>query len=461
MKKILLVNRSKHNIKVFNFSPTQIIALGFAIMALAGAVLLNLPIAARNGQSIGFTNALFTATSAVCVTGLVVVDTNTYWSVFGQVVIITLIQAGGLGFMTMATLFSLVIGRRVGLKERLTIQESLNEFTLAGVVRTLRNIVITTLFIELAGALLLAIRLVPAYGLIGGLARSLFHAISAFCNAGFDIFGSPGSEFVSLTPFQNDPVILLVISSLFIVGGLGYLIWRDILIFRKFSELTLHSRVVLLTTAILITTGTLLFFFFELYNPKTLGGLPGWSKVLNAYFQAVTPRTAGFNSVSIADMTDASKFLTIILMFIGAAPGSTGGGVKITTFSIIIFAVISGIKGSEEVNILNRRVPEHLTRKTLSIIILSLILVITTTMVLLVNREGSFMEVLFEATSAFGTVGLSTGITPGLGTFSKYAIIITMYLGRIGPLSAAVAITLLQRKNGLPYKYPEGRITVG
>ena len=461
MRKILLQNHPNKVIRLFNFSPTQIIALGFAFMALLGGILLSLPVASRSGMSAGFTNSLFTATSAICVTGLVVVDTHSHWSEFGQAVIIFLIQIGGLGFMSMATLFSLIIGRRVSLKERLTIQESLNEFTLSGMVRTLKNILLATLFIELIGALLLSTRLIPIYGIRDGIIRSVFHSISAFCNAGFDIFGNPGSEFVSLVPFRNDPLIILVISFLFIVGGLGFLVWREVWFTRRFSHLMLHTQVVLLATILLIFIGTLLLFLFEYNNAATIRDLPFWSKLLNAYFHAVSPRTAGFNTLQVADMTESSKFVTILLMFIGAASGSTGGGIKVTTFSILVFGVLSSIKGQDDVNILRKRVSDTVFRKSISIITLSLILVVITTLILLINNEGSFMQVLFEATSAFGTVGLSTGITPNLNTISKYAIIATMYLGRVGPLSAAIALSLLQSTGKLPYRYPEGRITVG
>ncbi|NSW91540.1 MAG: Trk family potassium uptake protein [Firmicutes bacterium] len=448
--------------KIVHFFPAHVIALGFAGLIITGAILLYLPFSVRPGQqSVSFVDALFTATSAVCVTGLVVLDTNTTWSAFGQVVIIVLIQAGGLGIMSFATLFSLFLGRRIGLKERLAIQESLNEFTLSGIVRIFKNILIAAFTAEFIGAIIFSTKLIPLYGIKNGIAKSLFHSVSAFCNAGFDIFGSPGNEFTSLSKFNQDPVIVFTISFLIIIGGLGFIVWKDIAVNKKFSAFILHTRVVLLTTFVLIITGTILLYAFEYNNPSTLKGLPVSLKIMNAFFHSITPRTAGFNTISVADLTEQSKLLTILLMFIGGAPGSTAGGIKVTTFSIIIFATLSYIKGDSDVNLLGRRVPETVIKKSLSIIILSAILIFTTTMVLLINKEGSFIQVLFESVSAFGTVGLSTGITPTLNVTSKLQIIITMFLGRIGPLSAAIIISTGQGYKNLPYRFPEGKIGVG
>jgi len=461
MKHLFINWLEKRKFMLAKLSPTQTIVAGFVLLILVGTVLLSLPVAARSGYNIGPIDALFTATSAVCVTGLVVVDTNSAWTLFGQFVILLLIQIGGLGIMSAATLFSLIVGRRMGLKERLTIQESLNEFNLSGVVKTLKTILIATFIIEAAGAVILSTRLIPLYGIKDGIIKSVFHSVSAFCNAGFDIFGSRGNEFTSLSAFNNEPLIVLPISFLFILGGLGFVVWKDVVTVRKFSDFMLHTKVVLLATAVLIVSGTIMLFIFEYNNPATLKELPLLSKIMNAYFHAVTPRTAGFNTLSIGEMTGPSKFLNIFLMFIGAAPGSTAGGVKVTTFSVVLFAVISYIRGQEDVNMLRRRVPGTMLHKSLSIIIIGMTIVSVTTMVLLFSYEGDFMQVLFESVSAFGTVGLSTGITPDLCTFSKIQIIITMFFGRVGPLSAAIFITMRQNNRKLPYKYPEGKINVG
>jgi trk system potassium uptake protein len=459
--KLDLPDKSKKGTGFISMSPPRIILLGFGSLILLGTILLLLPAASSSNQSAGILTALFTATSAVCVTGLVVVDTATAWSSFGQIVIIVLIQIGALGIMSMATLFSLVVGRKMGLKERLLIRESLNEFSLSGVVRMLRNILIATIAIETVGALLLSIRLIPLFGVKDGITKSIFHSVSAFCNAGFDIFGTVDNKFASLSSFTDEPAVLLTISALFITGGLGFIVWRDAVKAKRFSELMLHTRVVLLATAFLIVFGTILVFLLENNNSATLGNMPFFTKLLNSFFHSVTPRTAGFNTLPIDRMTDSSKFLTLILMFIGAAPGSTGGGVKLTTISIVIYTVIAYIRGREEINMMGRRIPDHLLKKSLSIVTLSLALVIATTLVLLINNEGSFMETLFEATSAFGTVGLSTGITPGLNTISRLAIIVTMFLGRVGPVSAAIALALSHNRGRTLYKFPEGKITVG
>ncbi|HOJ09259.1 MAG TPA: TrkH family potassium uptake protein [Clostridiales bacterium] len=447
--------------KLTHFSPTKALVFGFAFLILAGAILLSLPVSTKPGYSVGFLDAVFTATSAVCVTGLVVVDTNTTWSAFGQTVIIILIQIGGLGIMSLATMFSLVLGRRIGLKERLAIQESLNEFTLTGIVRVFKKILYATFAIEFIGAAVLSTRLIPLYGLKSGIAKSVFHSISAFCNAGFDIFGSVGNEFISLTQLNREPVIIITIGLLIIIGGLGFIVWKDVVQNRKFSSFMLHTKIVLIVTTILIVSGSVLFFVFESNNPETLKGLPWADKILNAWFHAVTPRTAGYNSLPIAQMTEPSKLMTIFLMFVGGASGSTAGGIKVTTFSVIIFATLSFIKGEHDVNLLSRKIPDTVLRKSLAIVTLSSALVFATTIILLINKEGTLMEALFEAVSGFGTVGLTTGITPGLKVISKLQLILTMFLGRVGPLSAAMIISFGQGSKILPYKYPEGKISVG
>ncbi len=454
-----IVDKSKSGI--LNIPPAGIIFLGFGLLIALGTILLSLPVASRGITDTGFLTALFTATSAVCVTGLVVVDTATAWSSFGQIVILFLIQIGALGIMSIATFFSIITGRKMGLKERMVIQESLNEFSLSGVVRMLKNILIAAFVIEAAGTLMLSTRLIPIYGIGNGMAKSIFHSVSAFCNAGFDIFGTPDNSFTSLSQFTEEPIVIITIALLFITGGIGFIAWRDIVNKRCFSSYMLHTKLVILITFILIVSGTVLIFLFEYKNPDTISNMPFISKAANSFFHAVTPRTAGFNTLSVDKMTNPSKFLMIIFMFIGAAPGSTGGGVKVTTACIILITVIAYMRGKNEVNIMERKIPDHIIKKSLSIIALSIILVIATTFVLLINNEGSFMEVLFESTSAFGTVGLSMGITPELGAVSRLAIIITMFLGRIGPVSAVIALALRYNGNKTLYSYPEGKITVG
>jgi len=453
MKKIKLLKSSKKW-----QSPANIIVTGFLGTILIGTILLILPFATKSGSSVGFLNALFTSTSAVCVTGLVVKDTATTWNVFGQTVILILIQIGGLGIMTAAALFSLILRRKMGLKERLTLQESINDFNLQGVVKLFKYIIIATFSIEFVGAIILSFGFIPIFGVKSGIAKSVFHSISAFCNAGFDILGTTAQPYQSLTNLNNNPLIIITIALLFIIGGLGFVVWRDIVQTKKFREFSLHSKVVIIFTAILIFSATILFFLFEYSN--TLEGMGFLQKVLNSFFQAVTPRTAGFNTIPLDSMTNQSQLVTIILMFIGAAPGSTGGGIKITTFAIILFTVVTYVRGINDVNMYQRKVSQTIVKKSLSIVFMAFSLIMTTTIILLISKAGTLAECLFEATSAFGTVGLSTGITPSLPIVGKFMIIVTMFFGRVGPLAIALSLSQIKGNKQL-YTYPEGKISVG
>ena len=315
---------SKHN-KILSLAPPKIIVLSFVILILSGTFLLMLPIASRSGVSIGLLDALFTATSASCVTGLVVVDTYTHWTLFGQIVILLLIQIGGLGIVTLASFFSVLLGRKVGIKGMLLAQESINHFSYEGILKMVRKVVLVTFGIEIVGMLLLSARFVPMFGL-KGFYLGLFHSISAFCNAGFDLMGIMGlGEFMSLTTFNNEPVIIYTIAGLIVLGGLGFMVWMDIAEYRKSKSLLLHTKVVLVTTACLIIGGAIFFYFFEYNNPATMGKLDFFGKINSAVFQSITPRTAGYNLLPLDDMREISKVATVLLMFIGAAPGSTGG----------------------------------------------------------------------------------------------------------------------------------------
>lgn len=415
-----------------------------------------LPAASKAGEPTSFIDALFTATSAVCVTGLVVVDTGTYWSTFGQIVILALIQAGGLGTMSIVTLFALLTGRRISLRERLTIQEAYNQYSMEGMVRLVREILGITVIIEGLGALILSIRFLydmpPARALYFG----LFHAVSAFNNAGFDIIGG----FKSITGYVNDYTVNITIMLLIILGGIGFSVIVDVLKQKKFRNLTLHSKLVITITVLLIITGAVFFFILEHNNPGTMRPLSMRGKILASFFQSVTSRTAGFNSISEGDMTIASKFITIILMFIGASPGGTGGGVKTSTFGVILFTVVSIINGRDDTELYQKRIPQFVVYRSLAIIFISMCIIIGTTLVLSVVQQSDFMTELFESTSAFGTVGLTLGLTPNLTTMGKAFIIFNMYAGRVGPLSLALAIAH-RRKNNRGYKYPEERIIVG
>ncbi|WP_026477055.1 TrkH family potassium uptake protein [Alkaliphilus transvaalensis] len=439
--------------------PTQILVMGFASVILIGTMLLNLPISSVDGRSVGFLNALFTSTSAVCVTGLVVVDTGTYWTTFGKTVIITLIQIGGLGFMTMATLFAMILGKKISLKERLIIQESLNQNSLEGLVRFVRYIILGTFIIEGTGALLLAFRFVPEFGPAKGIAYSIFHSISAFANAGFDIIG----DGKGLTPYVTSPIVNIAMYMLIIIGGLGFSVWVDIFNKRsKFRRFSLHTKMVLFLTALLIGVPFILYLILEWRNPATLGELSFTGKLWGALFQAITPRTAGFNTIDTASLTNASKLLTIMLMFIGGSPASTAGGIKTVTFGVIIFTVISMIRGREDTELFGRRISRNIVNRALTIGVVGITLVTSVTMILTITETGlDFMEVLFEAVSALGTVGLSLGVTSQLSVIGRIVIIFAMFAGRVGPLTIAFALARQNRKNKGVIRYPEDKVIVG
>lgn len=437
--------------------PSRILVIGFALTILVGALLLNLPIASQSGQAVGFVNALFISTSAVCVTGLVVVDTATQWTYFGQGVILLLIQIGGLGFMTMGTLFALILGRKITLKERLVIQESLNQFNIAGLVKLTQYILMMTFTIEGIGAVILSTRFIPKYGLGKGIWFSVFHSISAFCNAGFDLVGN----FRSLTPFVKDPVISLTVAFLIILGGLGFVVILELLQKRKFKRLSLHAKIVLTMTASLLSMGFILFLVLEYNNVETLGQLSFAQKNVAAFFQSVTPRTAGFNTIPIDKLGVASVFLTIVLMFIGGASGGTAGGVKITTVGVLISSMHSVIVGKPDAEAFKRRIPRSIIDKAMTIVGLSVVLVVVVTMVLSISETGhSFIELFFETVSAFGTVGLSMGITPSLTIVGKLIITLLMFFGRVGPLTIFMALSSINKQRA-NFRYPEEKLIVG
>ncbi|PAB59586.1 Trk family potassium uptake protein [Anaeromicrobium sediminis] len=423
-----------------------------------GAILLMLPIASKDGHSVGILNAFFTATSAVCVTGLVVVDTGTHWTVFGKTVIILLIQIGGLGFMTMATFFALLFGKRITLRERLIMQEALNQFNISGIVRLTKYVLIATFAIEGMGAILLAFRFVPRYGWATGIGFSIFHAVSAFCNAGFDLIGN----FRSLTLFVDDILINVVICGLIIMGGLGFTVIVEVMNKRKFSRYTLHTKLVLCITAVLLVVGFLVVLVLEFNNPDTLGNLTFKGKILGAMFHSVTPRTAGFNSLPTDKLSMATIFFTIILMFIGGSSGSTAGGVKITTAGVMVLHISSIIKGKDDTEAFGRRIPRDIISRSLAVIGIAMCLIILVTMILSITEPSQdFLSIFFEATSAFATVGLSVGITPTLSGVGKVIISLTMFAGRVGPFTIALALAKQQQKKKGLVKYPQERVIVG
>ena len=435
--------------------PAQVFVLGFVLKILAGALLLMLPAAQAEGEGLSFVDALFTSVSAVCVTGLVVADTGSHFSVFGQTVILTLMQVGGLGFMAMATLFALVFKRRISLRERLLLQEAMNQSTMEGIVRLIRRVLIYSLVIEGAGAALLALRWSYDMPLGQAVYFGVFHAVSLFNNAGFDLFGN----YLSLTAYAGDPVVNAVGILLIVTGGLGFVVLADLADFRVKRKLTLHSKVVLTVTGMLIGAGALVILAFEYNNPATLGGLNGWGKGWGALFQAVTPRTAGANTVDIAGMRQATQFFIVILMFIGSSPGSTGGGIKTTTFAVMIGAVIAMLRGKDDIVLFRYRIGEAQVMKALTVTLLALLLIVSVSTLLSTTEDAPFLVLLFESTSAFATVGLSMGLTPELSTAGKLLIAFTMFAGRVGLLTLAFAIGPKRHKQ--LYRHPEGKMIIG
>jgi trk system potassium uptake protein TrkH len=443
-------------------APIQIVVLGFMSVILVGALLLTLPVSTRSGQSVGFLNALFTSTTAVCVTGLVVVDTGTTYSLFGQIVILILIQTGGLGFMTLASLAFMIARKRITLSERLVIKESLNQDTNAGLVRLVRSILLVTVVVEGLGVLLLSIRFIPIFGITKGLYFSVFHSVSAFCNAGIDIIGN----YASLTGFHNDPLINITIMMLIVIGGLGFVVIADLWRKRSWRRLELHSKVVLRMTGLLVVGGAALFFVMESANPGTMGNedFDTGTQVMGAFFQSVTARTAGFNTIDQGAMSLASKLICITLMFVGASPASTGGGIKTTTAYTLFKATATMIRGGGEVNMVGRRLAREVILRAFCITVLAIFLVFLCTLVLTIAENGTgktFDSMLFEATSAFGTVGLSEGITPQLSPVSKGMLIFTMFAGRVGPLTLSMALAKRAEANACKIRFPEDRIMVG
>jgi len=443
-----------------NLSPFKILAIGFATVILTGGILLSLPISSVSGQYTSLLDTIFTATSAVCVTGLVVLDTGTYWSVFGQWIILILIEIGGLGFMALSTIFALLLGKRISLRERLVMQEAYNTFSLQGVISHVRYMLFFTLAVQGGAALILMTQFIPLYGIGTGIYYGIFHAISAFNNAGFDLLGN----FTSVTVLNTNKVVLMTLGTLINIGGLGYLVWREIISSirskKKLKNFSLHSKVVLTISLTLVLFGSLIFLIFEWNNPATMQGMRFSDKIVNSYFSATTPRTAGFNSISNSEMSPAGKLLTMAYMFIGGSPGSTAGGVKTTTLGIVIFTLISVLKGREDVEVYHKKLSQSTVYRAVAVFLLGISIVVMGVMVLSIAEVGATFEViLYEVLSAFGTVGLSQGITPSLTAVSKVTLTLIMYMGRVGPLTVMLALAGKQSKANV--KYPEGKLLIG
>ena len=442
---------------VKKMSSAKIIALGYLILILTGALLLMLPISSR-GEAPKFLDAVFTAASASCVTGLVVFDTYTQWSVFGQIVLIILIQIGGMGFMTIISLAAMITGRKIGLKERIVLQDSVNNPEVGGIVRMVKKIAKGTFLCEGIGAVLLSLRFIPKMGPLEGIGNSVFMAISAFCNAGFDLNGKYG-EYSSLVEFRNDLPVNITICLLILTGGIGFIVWDDVIKHKlKFSAYRLQSKIVLTVTLILTLGGTLLFFIFE--QGHTAEGAGIGEQILSALFNAVTPRTAGFNTVDTAALSPASTLLTIVYMFIGGSPGSTAGGVKTATVAVLFCTAVASMKNSEDVNIFGRRLEEDLPRKALAVAVVNLTLAFSAFIAICAVQPGfDPIDVIFEVTSAINTVGMTTGITRDLNTVSRLIIILMMYCGRVGSVSFALIFTRTRQYSGV--HNPEEKVNVG
>ncbi len=442
------------------FNATRLVALSFGGIILLGTLLLSLPISTRSGESVGLFTALFTATSATCVTGLVMVDTCQTWSFFGQAVILLLIQLVGLGFITVITVISLVSHRRIGLSERLVMVSTLNLNELDGVVRVVRHALMGTAFFELCGTLLLSIRMIPRFGLFRGLWHALFHSVSAFCNAGFDLQGIDTGAFSSLSGFADDPVVLLTTAALVIIGGLGFFVWEDILKNRCWKKLTIYSKLVLSITLFLLVGGTLFFLGAEWSNPATLGPMTVGEKCLNAFFQSMTLRTAGFNVIDQGAMTDNSIVMSCILMLIGGSSGSTAGGLKTVTVWVLVMVVASGLRGRENIVFHGRTLPTQRALNAVSLFLMVSFLFFTGSMLISVTHEATFLQAAYETASALGTVGLTTGITPHLTWPAQALLIVLMYAGRVGILSFSIAF-LNRKKDSLHIKYPAFSVMIG
>jgi trk system potassium uptake protein len=434
-----------------HLSPPQLLLLIFIFFILFGTALLKLPFAAS--EQVSWLDALFTSTSAMTVTGLIVVDTGTAFTTFGEVVIMGLIQVGGLGIMSFAVLIYLMIGKKIGFKKRLVIQQSLNQTSVGGIIRLVKHLFIFSFAVESLALILLASEWIPEYGWKRGLYYSLFHSISAFNNAGFSLWADGLMQYVA------NPLVNIVISGLFIIGGIGFTVLTDLWYSKKFQKLSLHTKLMLVGTLAINVVAVLVIFILEYNNPKTLASLSTMGKVLGAYFQAVSPRTAGFNTIDIAGMEDSTIIFMILLMFIGAGSASTGGGIKVTTFLVITLTVFAFLRQRKDIHAFRRKIDEAYIYKSLAISMISVVLIFSAMFLLTITEKGApFIQILFEVVSAFGTVGLSMGLTFSLTAMGKCIIIFVMFTGKLGPLTLAFSLA----KKGLDkISYPKEDILTG
>ncbi len=432
-----------------------ILIYGFIGLILLGSLLLWLPISNQSGNFTSYVDAVFTSTSAVCVTGLLSVDTGDYWSGFGQGVILGLIQIGGFGFMTSITLLLIIMGRKIGFTERLLIAESMGTDRIGGVMRLIKRIAIFTVLTELIGACLLYIDFSDSASAGTAVWQSIFHSISAFNNAGFDIFGN----FQSLQGYRDEPLVLLVTSALIILGGISFIVAADLAKLKRFVRLSLDSKIVLITTGALLFIGTIVILITEYSNNATIGPFNFPEKILTAFFQSVTPRTAGFTVIDIGSTEDYTLFFTVLLMFVGGAAASTAGGIKVNTFGILVLTTWSVLRGKEQPGAFGREFTVSQIYRAMAVVVMSMGLVILVVLILTMTQDFRFLHLLFETCSAFGTVGLSTGITPHLTTAGQLIIMVTMFIGRLGPFTLGMII--IQRQRTSTFRYPHEVIRIG
>lgn len=444
--------------KTVRITPAQIVILGFLMLILCGALLLTLPFATRSGTGAPFADALFTATSATCVTGLILHDTYTYWSFFGQVVILLLIQIGGMGVVTMAMTISMFTGRRIGLRQRFVLQEAISAPQMGGIVRMTGFVVRATILLEAVGAVLLALRFCPAFGMARGVWFAVFHAVSAFCNAGFDLMGAQES-FSSLTAFTGDPLVVGPIMALIVIGGIGFFVWTDIRAHgMRVRAYRLQTKMVLTVSLALIVLPAAYFYFYEFAQPQW-ADLTGGERFWGALFQSVTPRTAGFNSVELTKLESPSLLMSILLMLIGGSSGSTAGGVKTTSLLLLLLCVRSSVQNRDSVQAFHRRLPPEILRNTITILTLYVVLFLTGSVLICCIDGIALSAALFECASAIGTVGLSLGVTGDLSAASRLILILLMYFGRVGGLTMLYAVA--NRRAPVPSQMPQEKITVG
>ena len=449
--------------KIFSISSTHIILLSFLLVILLGSLLLALPFSTKSGEPISYIDALFTATTATCVTGLTTLPTVSTWSFFGQAVILILIQIGGLGTITVLTGFMIIMQKRIGMNERQLIQASFNLDTMSGLVRFVKKVLFGTFLAEGIGALLYMTVFIPEFG-TPGIWISVFNSVSAFCNAGIDIIAEN-----SLCNYATNPLINTVTSLLIILGGLGFIVWWDVLRvckdfkkqkFRCFNRLTLHSKIVLVSTAVLIFAGALLILLFEYHNPLTMGNASFFDKLQIAFFQSVTTRTAGFATVAQENLTDSSALLCLILMFIGGSPVGTAGGIKTVTFTVLTATALTTIRNKRDVSLFHRNLAKETVYKTIAVFITFSFIVVISTILLSAVTDAEVLDILYETISATATVGLTRNLTSSLNVLGKWIIITTMYFGRVGPMSLAIALNI-KRETVNIIKNPTEHITVG